>query len=145
MPDAPSAHLIQQQLVQWRQHAPFDDMADAPLRELVLAAEQVYFAPGETITRPQDGPARHLFVVKSGLVSARHGLAELEEGGQGWQYEAGDCFPMAALMNERAVTATYAAEGDVFLWRIPAGTVHAEQRARSRHRRGRLRRGSRPW
>jgi CBS domain-containing protein len=123
MTDRPSSHLMQQQLQQWRQHAPFDAMAEAPLRQLVEAAEQVYFAPGETIQQPADGPARRLFVVKSGLVSARHGLADLEEGGQGWQYESGDCFPMAALMNERAVTATYAAEGDVFLWCIPAAVV----------------------
>ncbi|MBN8505424.1 MAG: CBS domain-containing protein [Burkholderiales bacterium] len=123
MTDRPSPHLLQQQLQLWRKHAPFDAMAEPALRQLVESAEQVYFGPGEVITQPDDGPARQLFVVKSGLVSARHGLAELEAGGQGWQYEAGDCFPMAALMNERAVTATYAAEGDVFIWRIPSTVV----------------------
>ncbi len=120
MPDIPSSHLLQQQLMQWRQHAPFDAMAQPALEQLLLAAEQVYFAPGERILHPEDGPAHVLFVVKSGLVSAEHGLAELAGG---WQYEAGDCFPMAALMNERAVTATYSAEADVFAWRIPDQVV----------------------
>jgi CBS domain-containing protein len=122
MAEAPSANLLQQEMVQWRKHAPFDAMAADALSTLVLAAEQAYFAPEEVITSPDDGPAQTLFVVKSGLVSARHGLAELAGG---WQYEAGDCFPMAALMNGRAVTATYQADTDVFVWRVPADTVKA--------------------
>lgn len=119
----PSAQLLAQQIVLWRQHPPFDAMAAAPLARLVGAAEQRYFAPGETLIDPRAGPVRELFVVKSGLVSARHGLADLDPAGNGWQYEAGDCFPMAALMNERAVTASYSAESDVFLWALPAALV----------------------
>lgn len=123
MPDIPSPQLLAQQVAWWRQHAPFDAMAEAPLTELVAAATQRYFAPGETLIDPRAGPARELFVVKTGLVSARHGLADLDPSGSGWQYEAGDCFPMAALMNERAVTASYSAETDVFLWALPAAVV----------------------
>jgi CBS domain-containing protein len=126
MSDTPSSHLLQQQLQSWRQHAPFDSMEQADLQQLVMAAEQVYFAPGECILQPGDGPVQALLVVKSGLVTAEHGLAELAGG---WQYEAGDCFPMAALMNERAVTATYTAEGDVFAWRIAAEVVRRVARS----------------
>jgi CBS domain-containing protein len=115
--------LLAQQLQLWRQHPPFDAMAEGALTRLVLAAEQVYFAPGESILGPGDGPAQQLYVVKSGLVAARHGLADLDPSGLGWQYEAGDCFPMAALMNERAVTAIYSAETDVFAWALPAAVV----------------------
>jgi len=119
----PSGHLLAQQLAQWRQHPPFDAMAQAPLEQLVCAAEVVYFAPAEVIAAPSDGEAQRLFVVRSGLVSAHQGLAELDKPGMGWQYEAGDCFPMAALMQGRAVTATYSAESDVFAWSVPADTV----------------------
>lgn len=122
MSETPSAHLLQQELVQWRRHAPFDAMAANALQTLVLAAEQVYFAPEEPIARPDDGPAQALFVLKSGVVSAQHGLADLAGG---WQYEAGDCFPMAALMQGRAVTATYRADTDVFAWRVPGEVVKA--------------------
>jgi len=122
MSDSPAPHLLQQEMALWRRHAPFDAMAPEALRTLVLAAEQAYFAPEEVIACPDDGPATALFVVKSGLVSAHQGLAELAGG---WQYEAGDCFPMAALMNGRAVTATYRADSDVFVWRVPADTVKA--------------------
>lgn len=123
MQDQPAPHLLAQQLQQWRSHPPFDAMAEAALSRLVLAAEQLYFAPGEVLQSPADGPAERLYVVKSGLVAARHGLADLDPSGLGWQYEAGDCFPMAALMNQRAVTATYAAETDVFVWALPAAVV----------------------
>ncbi len=119
----PAAHLLSQQLQLWRQSPPFDAMAEPALTRLVLGAEQRYFAPGEILLEPADGPARQLHVVKSGLVVARHGLADLEPSGLGWQYELGDCFPMAALMNERAVTATYSAETDVFVWVLPAALV----------------------
>ncbi len=123
--DTPAAALLRQELALWRHHAPFDAMTDAALGALVSAAEQIYFAPGEPIVSPADGPPSALFVVKSGLVSAQHGLAELDKPGIGWQYEAGDCFPMAALMQARAVTATYSAETDVFAWRIPSEVVQA--------------------
>ena len=89
MSDTPSSHLLQQQLQSWRQHAPFDSMAQADLQQLVMAAEQVYFAPGECILQPGDGAVQALLVVKSGLVSAEHGLAELAGG---WQYEAATAF-----------------------------------------------------
>ena len=119
----PADALIDQQLLLLRRHAPFDAMADASLRRLLEGAEQCYFAPGESICAPEDGPARALYIVKTGCVSAQQGLAELDRPGRGWQYEAGDCFPIAALMNERAVTARYQAEDDVFAWRLNAALV----------------------
>ncbi|MFN8851071.1 MAG: DUF294 nucleotidyltransferase-like domain-containing protein [Inhella sp.] len=120
MPERPAAQLLSQELALWRRHAPFDAMAEADVQALVLAAEQAYFGPEEVITQPADGPATTMFVVKSGVVVAQHGLADLAGG---WQYEAGDCFPMAALMQGRAVTATYRADSDVFVWRVPAEVV----------------------
>lgn len=123
MQEPPASHLLARQLQLWRQWPPFDAMAEPALTRLVLGAEQRYFAPGEVLLRPEDGPARQLHVVRSGLVVARHGLADLDPSGLGWQYEAGDCFPMAALMNGRAVTATYQAETDVFVWVLPSELV----------------------
>lgn len=120
MSDSP---LIAQLLPAWRAHAPFDAMADSALQQLVAAAEQAYFADGEELLRPEDGTVQALYVVKSGVVLAQQGLADLANEGRGWQYEAGDCFPMAALMNGRAVTARYSADGDVFVWRIPVAVV----------------------
>lgn len=120
----PVDHLLQQQIALLRRHAPFDAMGEAPLRRLLEGAEQCYFAPGERICAPEDGPALALYIVKSGLVSAHQGLAELDRPGKGWQYEAGDCFPIAALMNGRAVTSRYTAEDDVFAWRVDASLVH---------------------
>lgn len=121
----PADALVTQQLALLRRHAPFDAMAEAPLRQLLAGAEQCYFAPGERICAPEDGEVRALYIVKSGLVSAHQGFAELDRPGQGWQYESGDCFPIAALMKGRAVTSRYQAEDDVFAWRVDAGLVHA--------------------
>lgn len=114
--------LVTQLRSELARHPPFGQMAEADVEALVLASEQVYFAPGERVLAPADGVARHLLCVRSGAVTGRRGLAE-QAGG--FAYEAGDLFPVGAVMGERAVTATYEAREDSFCLRIPVAAVRA--------------------
>ena len=72
-------------------------------------AQQAYFAPDETVLAPESGVVEHLLYIRQGIVTGRRGLAD-QAGG--FQYEAGDLFPVGAVMGARAVTATYQAAED---------------------------------
>jgi hypothetical protein len=89
--------------------------AGGPL--LVAASAQAYYEPGEAVLSPASGPVTHLLFVRA-AVSGRSGLADT---GGGFEYEAGDLFPVSAAMAARAVTATYTANDDTFCLMLPAG------------------------
>lgn len=101
---------------------PFQQMAASDVDRFVTVAEQVYFAPGETVLSPADGPVTHLLCIRRGTVSGRHGLADASGG---FLHEAGDLFPVGAVMGGRAVTATYRSDADTFCLRVPAAAVKA--------------------
>lgn len=100
--------------------APFAQMPAALVDLWIEASQLVYFAPGEVLLSPAHGPVRELFWIRRGGVRGRSGLAELTGG---FGYEAGDCFPVGALLGERPVTATYTASEDCFCLTTPAGVV----------------------
>lgn len=115
----PSASLIAQFEAELARHAPFAQMAPAHRRRFVEVAEQVYFAPGETVLEPAMGPVTHLLCVRSGGVKGEQRL-----GAPGpFAVEPGECFPFSAVLGERPVTAVYQAVGDTFCLRVPAAAV----------------------
>lgn len=116
----PSSSLLANLRGELSAHVPFAQMAPREIERFLAAAEQVYFAPDETVMSPGSGPATHLLYVRQGSVTGRRGLAEAAGG---FQYEAGDLFPVGAVMGERAVTATYQATEDTFCLRVPAAVV----------------------
>jgi len=85
------------------------------------AAHEAYYAPGETVLQPADGPVRRLLFVRRGELRGQRGMADLAQGG--FHYEAGDLFPVGALMGEREVTATYVAVDDLFCLEVDAAVV----------------------
>lgn len=111
------AHL-HDELTRW---PPFAQMSAAHVEQCLRAASQAYFAPGETVLSPQDGPAVHLHVVRSGRITGSRGEAD---GAGDFQIEAGDLFPVGAIMARRAVTTTYRAAEDTFCLLLPQATVH---------------------
>ncbi len=121
-PAVPSAGLLAPMAAELMRHAPFQQMAPAQVERFVGAAEQLYFAPGETVLTPAGGPVTHLLCIRRGAVSGQHGMAELSGG---FLYEAGDLFPVGALLGARAVTATYTSQGDSFCLRVPLAAVQA--------------------
>jgi CBS domain-containing protein len=119
----PSGSLVAQLARDLAAHAPFAQMATADLHALVAACEQAYYAPGEVLVDPNQGVARHLFVVRQGVVAGVKGMADLSGGA--FQFEAGDMFPVSAVLAQRAVTSTYRAVGDCFVLRLPLAQVQA--------------------
>lgn len=117
----PSPGLVEQLRREMQRFLPFSQMAPEHLDLLVVQSTQAYFAPGEQVLAPEDGPPQHLYYLRQGAVTGRRGLAEM--AATGFEYEAGDLFPVGALLGQRAVTATYHATQDTFCLLVPHDTV----------------------
>jgi len=105
-----------------QRHLPFSQMQPAHVDALLARASEVYFAPDEVVLQPADGPVAELLWVRDGEISGRLGAdGGLDTGG--FHYERGDIFPVAALLAERAVTATYTATRDSFCLALPKEAV----------------------
>lgn len=118
----PSPSLIAQLRAELVATPPFAQMAPAHVERFVVQSEQSYHAPGETVLAPADGVVAQLLYVRQGRIVRRPGATGLQADAP---YEAGDLFPVGALMGGRAVTATYEATGDTFCLRLPVAQVHA--------------------
>ncbi|MGQ3051504.1 MAG: DUF294 nucleotidyltransferase-like domain-containing protein [Roseateles sp.] len=118
----PSASLVAQLAQELERHAPFAQMQAGELHELLVAAELAYFAPGELVLGPEQGPVTHLHLLRQGEVSAQRGLADTAGG---FHYGVGEMFPVGALLGRRPVTASYRSQDDSFCLLIPAATVQA--------------------
>ena len=93
----------------WRaelcRHAPFGQMAAASIDALLDAARPVEVAAGATVFSPGDGVAQRLWWIRRGAVS---GLPEGATEG-GFQLEAGEMFPIGAVLGRRAAVSVYRA------------------------------------
>ena len=108
----PSPQLIGHLRDELRRHAPFDRLPAELADAFVLAAEQTYYAPGETLLAPgQDGVPRLFFVRRGAVVRGD------------FHFDAGDLFPVAAVLARRPVSATYEALEDCFCLEVPAHAV----------------------
>ena len=122
LPGQPSGSLLANLCAGLMQYVPFAQMQASDVEAFVTAAEQVHFAPGETVLAPTDGPPTHLLCVRQGHVTGRRGN---DPTAGGFEYDAGDLFPAGAVMAARPVLATYRAQQDVFCLRLPVSEVHA--------------------
>ena len=81
---------------------PFNQMDTAHLAFLVEHCQLRFYGEGDSIIKPSDGPVEHFYIVKQGRVhgerphSARRGTETT------FEITAGECFPLAALIGERA-------------------------------------------
>ncbi|HEY6513928.1 MAG TPA: DUF294 nucleotidyltransferase-like domain-containing protein [Burkholderiaceae bacterium] len=119
-PTTPSPNLLHNLCGELMRHAPFAQMQVAHVRQFAAAASEVYYAPGEVVLEPAMGPVAGLHLLRQGHITARRGMAELAGG---VQYEAGDLFPVGALMGAKPVSATYTASDDCFCLLLPADAV----------------------
>lgn len=122
MPSSPSASLIAQLRAELGAVPPFAQMEAAHVERFVAHALQSYHAPGETVLAPADGVVRQLLYVRQGRIQRRRHAAEDHAFAP---YEAGDLFPVGALMGGRPVTAEYQATEDTFCLRVPLEQVQA--------------------
>lgn len=120
---SPSGQMLEYLKQRLVKHAPFSEIPSKDLDCLLEGCAETYFAPNEIIVRPEDGPPAHLYYVEKGSTVGRKGLADLSS--TGFQYEAGEMFPVNAFLAKRAVTATYTAREDTFCLMFTFESVQA--------------------
>ena len=118
----PAAGLIHNLRAELQRHAPFAQMAVADVEAFVALAREAYYAPGETVLQPADGPVPRLLFLRSGSVAG--GPVGEDLAGSRFVLEAGELFPAAAWLARRAVSAPYTAIDDCFCLEVPAEAMH---------------------
>lgn len=89
---------------------PFNQMENAHVAFLVEQCQLRFFGPGESILKPSGGPVEHFYIVKQGrVVGERPDSAETT-----FEIATGECFPLAALLGERATRTEHKAAEDTF-------------------------------
>ena len=89
-------------------YEPFSRMLSAHQEYLAMHLEQVFFAESDTILSSQQGVADCFYIIKSGLVSAENEMdTESVTSREALKpmvvLKPGECFPIMALINKRAV------------------------------------------
>jgi len=95
-------------------YPPFNLMEHAHLAWLVEHAQLRFYAAGEQILHPQDGPVQQFFVVKQGLIRGERLITGQQEPDTTFEISTGECFPLAALIGERATRTVHLAGEDTF-------------------------------
>lgn len=117
---SPSSSLLANLRQQLMLHSPFAQMTAAQVDAFIAQSRQAYFAPDEVVLSPASGPVQQLMLIRQGSVTGRKGLAEVSGA---IEYVAGDLFPVAAVLADRPVTATYTANEDSFCLLLPVAAV----------------------
>ncbi|NWC00597.1 CBS domain-containing protein [Pseudomonas gingeri] len=93
---------------------PFNQMENAHLAYLVEQCQLRFYSMGESIIKPVDGPVEHFYIVKQGRVVGER--PHTAKGGSETVFEitTGECFPLAALLGERATRTEHLAGEDTF-------------------------------
>jgi CBS domain-containing protein len=118
----PATSLVHNLCAELQRYAPFAQMAADDVQAFVGLARESYFAPGETVLQPQDGPVSRLLFLRRGSVAG--GPQGEDAAGSRFVLEAGELFPVAAWLARRAVTAPYTAIDDCFCLEVPADAMH---------------------
>ena len=120
----PSNSLIQQLCQELSRHPPFAQMQAAHVQSFVTQSQQHYFAPGETVLAPNDGPVSALHYVRSGAITGSlHDSPHSNSFLNSFLYEAGDMFAVSAALAQRPASATYKASADSFVLTLPEAAM----------------------
>ncbi len=104
-----------------RQHPPFDQMGSKSLRLLASRLQLAYYPRGAAIVSPENGVAQRLHILKQGHV---RGAAGGVPGAVDVMLGAGECFPLGAMVGNRATVYAYRADEDCFCWELAAEDFH---------------------
>lgn len=123
LPTTPaSTHLAADLHGELRRRPPFSQMAREHVERFIAAAQPVHLLPGQTVYAPDGGAVHDLLWIRRGTVTGRRGH---DDERSGFQYEAGDLFPVGAALGGRPVTATYTADEDLYALRVSVDAVRA--------------------
>lgn len=101
-------------------HLPFSRIDIADVTALVATARQTCHATDETVLQPADGTVHKLIMVRRGAVRGHPA-----DGGGSFEFNAGDLFPIGALLGERAVSSRYVALEDCSCLEFDGDAVRA--------------------
>lgn len=93
---------------------PFNQMEHSHLAYLVEQCQLRFHAAGETIIKPADGPVEHFYIVKQGRVVGERQQVTRPGVETTFEITSGECFPLAALLGERATRTEHVAGEDTF-------------------------------
>ncbi|MDF0729776.1 putative nucleotidyltransferase substrate binding domain-containing protein [Pseudomonas entomophila] len=93
---------------------PFNQMEHSHLAYLVEQCQLRFYASGESIIKPSDGPVEHFFIVKQGRVVGERQHVTGPGTETTFEIASGECFPLAALLGERATRTEHLAGEDTF-------------------------------
>ncbi|MGC5699612.1 CBS domain-containing protein [Pseudomonas sp. NFXW11] len=93
---------------------PFNQMEQLHLAYLVEQCQLRFYGPGDSIIKPADGPVEHFYIVKQGRVVGERTHAAKGSTETTFEITSGECFPLAALLGERATRTEHRAAEDTF-------------------------------
>ncbi len=97
-----------------RKYPPFNQMESAHLAFLVENCQLRFYATGDNIIKPDDGPIEYFYIVKQGLVHGERPHSSKDGKETTFEITTGECFPLAALIGERATRTEHLAAQDCF-------------------------------
>ncbi|WP_263143772.1 putative nucleotidyltransferase substrate binding domain-containing protein [Pseudomonas sp. RIT-PI-AD] len=97
-----------------QKYPPFNQMEGAHLAYLVENCRLRFYAAGESIIKPENGAVEHFYIVKQGRVVGERPQAARRDDGSTFEIASGECFPLAALLGERATRTEHLAGEDTF-------------------------------
>lgn len=113
------------QLAFFATHAPFDHMEHAHLLWMLERMHLGYYPEGEVIVSPEQGVVDRFWVIKQGVVHGEQSIAQASEADAWLELAEGECFPLGALLANRAVASVYRAGTDTFCYELSAADFHA--------------------
>ncbi|PSS53843.1 DUF294 nucleotidyltransferase-like domain-containing protein [Pseudomonas sp. BBP2017] len=93
---------------------PFNQMENAHLAFLVEQCQLRFYAANDSIIKPSDGPVEHFYIVKQGRVVGERQHVSRPGTETTFEITTGECFPIAALLGERATRTEHLAGEDTF-------------------------------
>ncbi len=97
-----------------RKFPPFNQMEPGHLAYLVENCQLRFYSEGDCIISPDDGVVEHFYIVKQGRVHGQRPHTSKRGTETTFEVIVGECFPMAALMGERATRTGHFAAEDTF-------------------------------
>lgn len=79
-----------------------------------------YYAEGEVIVSPEQGPVSRFMLIKQGKVLGEQNVAHASEADTWLELSEGECFPLGALLANRRVAGVYRAGTDIFCYELSA-------------------------
>ncbi len=97
-----------------QKYPPFNQMDLSHLSFLVENCQLRFYAEGDNIIGPEDGPIEFFYIVKQGSVHGQRRQAQDASQETTFEISTGECFPIAALLGERATRTSHFAATDTF-------------------------------